>query len=107
AAATGRGTGGSCGIAQGDRAELRVRVRSLIPASSQLRVEAIAKFFQLLGEAPVEESQLADRFAQIAEEHRRLVEDVKSLRVNDPEVQALRQQAAAALGVADVATASA
>jgi tetratricopeptide (TPR) repeat protein len=89
----------------GDRAELMVRVRALIPASSQLRVEAIAKFFQLLGEAPVEESQLADRFAQIAEEHRRLVEDVKSLRVNDPEVQALRQQAAAALEIADHTTA--
>jgi hypothetical protein len=89
----------------GDRAELMVRVRALIPASSQLRVEAIAKFFQLLGETPVEESQLADRFAQIAEEHRRLVEDVKSLRVNDPEVQALRQQAAAALEIADHATA--
>src|SRR5262245_11018451 len=89
----------------GDRAELMVRVRALIPASSQLRVEAIAKFFQLLGEVPVEESQLADRFAQIAAEHRRLVEDVKSLRVNDPEVQALRQQAAAALEIADHATA--
>src|SRR5215831_406762 len=83
----------------GDRAELMVRVRALIPASSQLRVEAIAKFFQLLGEVPVEESQLADRFAQIAEQHRRLLEDVKSLRVNDPEVQALRQQAAAALEI--------
>jgi hypothetical protein len=89
----------------GDRAELMVRVRALIPASSQLRVEAIAKFFQLLGETPVEESQLADRFAQIAVEHRRLVEDVKSLRVNDPEVQALRQQAAAALEIADHTTA--
>src|SRR5262245_9806964 len=89
----------------GDRAELMVRVRALIPASSQLRVEAIAKFFQLLGEVPVEESQLADRFAQIAAEHRRLVEDVKSLRVNDPEVQALRQQAAAALEIADHTTA--
>src|SRR5262245_30954650 len=89
----------------GDRAELMVRVRALIPASSQLRVEAIAKFFQLLGEAPVEESQLADRFAQIAEEHRRLLEDVKSLRVNDPEVQALRQQAAAALEIAEHTTA--
>jgi tetratricopeptide (TPR) repeat protein len=91
----------------GDRAELMVRVRALIPASSQLRVEAISKFFQLLGEAPVEESRLADRFAQIAEEHRRLVEDVKSLRVNDPEVQALRQQAVAALEIGDHATASA
>src|SRR5262249_54277480 len=89
----------------GDRAELMVRVRAIIPASSQLRVEAIAKFFQLLGEVPVEESQLADRFAQIAEQHRRLQEDVKSLRVNDPEVQALRQQAAAALEIADHATA--
>src|SRR5262245_31562013 len=89
----------------GDRAELMVRVRALIPASSQLRVEAIAKFFQLLGETPVEESQLADRFAQIAAEHRRLVEDVKSRRVNHPEVQAVRQQAAAALEIADHAAA--
>src|SRR5262249_32041646 len=39
------------------------------------------------------------------EEHRRLLEDVKSLRVNDPEVQALRQQAAAALEIADHTTA--
>jgi len=61
----------------GDRAELMARLSALVPASSQLRVEAIAKFFQLLGEAPVEENQLADRFAQIASEHRRLVEDVK------------------------------
>jgi hypothetical protein len=89
----------------GDRAELMARLSALVPGSSQLRVEAIAKFFQLLGEAPVEESQLADRFAQIAEEHRRLVQDVKSLRVNDPEVQALRQQAAAALEIADHTTA--
>ena len=91
----------------GDRAELMVRLRALIPASSQLRVEAIIKFFQLLGEVPVEEDRLADRFAQIAAEHRRLLEDVKSLRVNDPEVQVLRQQAAAALEIADHATASA
>jgi hypothetical protein len=61
----------------GDRAELMARLSALVPASSQLRVEAIAKFFQLLGEVPVEESQLADRFAQIASEHRRLLEDVK------------------------------
>jgi hypothetical protein len=91
----------------GDRAELLARLSALIPTSSQLRVEAIIKFFQLLGEVPVEESQLADRFAQIAVEHRRLTEDVKSLRVNDPEVQALRQQAAAALEIADHTTASA
>jgi tetratricopeptide (TPR) repeat protein len=91
----------------GDRAELMARLSALVPASSQLRVEAIAKFFQLLNAAPVEESQLADRFAQIAAEHRRLLEDVKSLRVSDPEVQALRQEAVAALEIGDHATASA
>src|SRR5712692_6130160 len=85
----------------GDRAELLVRISALVPASSELRVKAIVKFFRLLGEVPVEDNQLADRFAQIAEEHRRLAEDVKSLRVNDPEVQALRQQAAAAVEAAD------
>ena len=41
------------------------RLSLLVPASSQLRLEAIAKFFKLLGEAPVEESRLADRFSQI------------------------------------------
>src|SRR5712692_7429678 len=91
----------------GDRAELLVRISALVPASSELRVKAIVKFFRLLGEVPVEDNQLADRFAQIAEEHRRLAEDVKSLRVNDPEVQALRQQAAAAVEAADHAKARA
>jgi hypothetical protein len=84
----------------GDRAELMARLSALVLASSQLRVEAIAKFFLLLGEVPVEKSRLADRFAQIAEEHRQLVQNVKSLRVNDPEVQAL-QQAAADLEIGD------
>jgi hypothetical protein len=92
----------------GDRTVLFARLNALIPASSQLRVEAIIKFFQLVGgEVPVEESQLADRFARIAADHRQLTEDVKSLRVNDPEVQALRQQAAAALEIADHTTARA
>ena len=76
----------------GDRAELFARLSGLIPASSQLRIEAIVKFFQLLGEVPVEETRLADRFVQIAEEHRRLLEEVRSFRVNDPEVQALRRR---------------
>jgi tetratricopeptide (TPR) repeat protein len=91
----------------GDRAELFARLSGLIPASSQLRIEAIVKFFQLLGEAPVEESQLANRFAQIAAEHRRLIEDVKNLQVSNPEVPALREQASAALEIADHATARA
>jgi hypothetical protein len=91
----------------GDRAELFVRLSGLVPASSQLRVEAIVKFFQLLGEVPVEENRLADRFAQIAAEHRQLIEEVKALRVSDPAVGMLRQQAEAALTIADHATARA
>jgi tetratricopeptide (TPR) repeat protein len=91
----------------GDRAELLIRLSALIPKSSQIRVEAIAKFFQLLGEVPVDEDQLPNRFAQIAEEHRRLIEDVKNLHVDDPEVRALREQAAASLEIADHATARA
>src|SRR6266851_2244346 len=54
----------------GDRAELLVRISALVPASSELRVKAIVKFFRLLGEVPVEDNQLADRFAQIADQQR-------------------------------------
>jgi tetratricopeptide (TPR) repeat protein len=91
----------------GDRTELSVRLSGLVPASSQLRIEAIIKFFQLLGEVPVEENRLADRFAQIASEHRQLIEEVRTLRVSDPAVGMLRQQAEAALTIADHGTARA
>ena len=85
----------------GDRAALLTRLDALVPESSRLRTEAIARFFEILGEAPASETGLADRFAAIAEEHRRLLEDVRRLRVQDPEVQALREQAAAALELAE------
>lgn len=91
----------------GDREQLFSRLNALLPASSRLRVEAIARFFEILGEKPVEETQLADRFAQIAEDHVRLVEEVRRLRVDDPEVQALREEAAEALQAADHDTARA
>lgn len=85
----------------GDRAALMAGLDALVPASSRLRVEAIAKFFELLGEAPVEPAQLADRFADLAERHRRLLEEAGTLRVADPEVQAKRDAAYAALDVGD------
>jgi hypothetical protein len=83
--------------APGDRSALLARLDALIPPKSRFRVEAIARFFEILGEARVDPSRLPDRFAQIAEEHRRLVEEVRRLRVKDPEVQALREAAAEAL----------
>jgi tetratricopeptide (TPR) repeat protein len=83
----------------GDRAALMARLDALVPATSRLRVEAIAKFFELLGEAPVETTQLADRFADLAERHRNLLDEAGTLRVADPEVQAKREAAYAALNV--------
>ena len=58
-----------------DRAELMARLDELLPASSSLRVEAVARFFAILGEKEVPSERLADRFAEIAENHRRLLEE--------------------------------
>ena len=85
-----------------DRAQLLTTLRGIIPANSRFSVEAVAKFLAILHEQPVDDSQLADRFAQIAQEHVRLLEEIKQFRVSDPEVQGLRNAAAAALqGVPD------
>ena len=69
----------------GDRQTLIARLDALVPADSRFRVEAIARFFEILGEAPVESEKLADRFAQVAGEHVRLLEEIRRFRVRDPE----------------------
>src|SRR4051812_45366568 len=81
----------------GDRAALYVRLNAIIPANSRFPVEAVARFLEILREQPVEDGKLADRFAQIAQEHVRLLEEIRAFRVADPDVQALRDAAAAAL----------
>jgi tetratricopeptide (TPR) repeat protein len=85
----------------GDRQTLIARLDALVPADSRFRVEAIARFFEVLGEVPVENEKLADRFAEIATEHVRLLEEIHRFRVRDPEVQALKDDAASALEVPD------
>src|SRR3954454_8615530 len=75
---------------------LIARVRAIPPANSHFSAEAVARFLEILHEQPVEQAKLADRFAQIAEEHVRLLAEVRALRVNHPDVQALRDAAAAA-----------
>ncbi len=87
--------------AAGDRAALLARLDALLPATSQLRIEAVARFFAILGEQPVESTQLADRFAAIAENHRRPLDEVGTLRVAELDVQAKRNQAQAALDLGD------
>jgi tetratricopeptide (TPR) repeat protein len=80
-----------------DHDMLIARLNAVLPANSRFPAEAVARFLQILHEQPVEETKLADRFAQIAEEHVRLLAEVRAFRVNDPEVQALRDAAVAAL----------
>ncbi|MGF1476774.1 MAG: hypothetical protein ACFB6S_14545 [Geminicoccaceae bacterium] len=80
-----------------DKQELFRRLDDLLPDSARLRVEAIRGFFQTLGEAGVPPESLADRFAQIATRHFELLEEIRRFRVQDPEVQALKDQATIAL----------
>ena len=80
-----------------DHDRLIAQLHAILPANSRFPAEAVARFLAILHEQPVEDTKLADRFAQIAEEHVRLLEEVRAFRVNDTEVQALRDAAAAAL----------
>src|ERR1700730_737006 len=81
----------------GDRAILFVRLHEIVPRDSRFPVEAVARFLEILHEQPIDDAKLADRFARIAREHVRLVPEIRVLPAADPEVQALRDAAAAAL----------
>lgn len=84
-----------------DKQELFRRLDALMPQGTALRVEAVAAFFGILREAEVPADRLRDRFAQIATEHLQLKEEIRRFRVADPEVQALRDDASAALDRGD------
>ena len=92
AAGAGRGVGETA-----IGAALLAELRAIVPANSRFSVEAVARFLEILREQPVEDAKLADRFAQIAQEHVRLLQEIRAFRVKDPEVQALREAAATAL----------
>src|SRR4029077_12603223 len=64
---------------------------------SRFPVEVVARFLEILHEQPIDEAKLADRFARIAREHGRLVQEIRAYPLADPEVQAWRDAAAAAL----------
>src|SRR4029077_17531925 len=81
----------------GDRAVLFVRLHEIVPRNSRFPVEAVARFLEILHEQPIEEAKLADRFARIAQEHGRLVQEIRAVPLTDPNVPALRDAAAAAL----------
>ena len=91
----------------GDQEKLLRKLDDLVPENSQFRIEAIARFFEILGEQPVANEDLAERFAQIADEHLKLLEETQRLKLDDPDVQALRDLAREALLIADHDTARA
>src|SRR4029077_8414012 len=64
---------------------------------SRFPVEVVARFLEILHEQPIDEAKLADRYTRIAREHGRLVQEIRAFLLADPEVQALRDAAAAAL----------
>jgi hypothetical protein len=72
-----------------------------------LRVEAIVKFFQLLGEAPVEENQLAAKLVEIAEQFKALQASALTQPGDDPKVVALKADAQKAIDAIDLAKADA
>src|SRR5882672_12132236 len=81
----------------GDRAVLFVRLHAIVRPDSRFPVAAVARFLEILHEQPIDDAKLADRFARITREHGRLVQEIRAFPLADPEVQALRDAAVAAL----------
>ena len=69
----------------------------LLPENTRLEAGAVAGFFGILGEHQVPPEQLQVRLAEIAGGYLRLQDEIAAFRVADPEVQALRDRAAAEL----------
>ena len=60
----------------GDRMVLLVRLHEIVPPDSRFPVETVARFLEILHEQPIDDANLADRFARIAREHARLVPEI-------------------------------
>ena len=89
----------------GDYAELLRRLDALIPASSQHRADALARFFTILGEADVAPERLTERLVQVAERLRGLETAALTKPGDDPNVSALKAEAQEAIRALDLARA--
>ncbi len=87
----------------GDYTELLQRLDALIPATSRLRAEALARFFAILGEADVSPERLTERLVAIAEHYQTLLAQLDAPGSSDPHVQRLNEQAREALQAGDFA----
>lgn len=81
----------------GDHSELMRRLDLLVPASSQLRAEALASFFMTLGEADVPPERLRDTLVEIAQRHQDLLAQLEAAPTGDPEIEPLKSEAEASL----------
>ncbi len=80
-----------------DQATLRRRLDDLLPATTQLSSTTVQSLFGSLAEAGVPPAQLRNRFAEIAQRHLDLLDELERTRGDDGPVQDLREAAAAAL----------
>jgi hypothetical protein len=88
------------GAARGTFPETDARVREL-GAELDLREEALARIFQMLGRQDVPPEQLADLLAEIVARHKTLLERVRLLEASEPRAARLRDAVAAAIETAD------
>lgn len=89
----------------GDNTELLRRLDAMVPADSRLRVEALARFFAILGEAEVPPEQLTDRLVEIAGRYQELLAWFENTSSADPEVRRIKVEAREALDAGDFARA--
>jgi tetratricopeptide (TPR) repeat protein len=83
------------------KAEVLGILRARLPEDTRFRVEAVASFFETLGQEQVPPERLADTFADIANENLALRDRLRSFEGDDPAMQTLREAAAEALEIGD------
>ena len=80
------------------RADAMRRIEAMLPQKARLQAGAVAVLLDALGEQDLPAERLPDYFAEVAESFLKAQEEIAAFRVDDPEVAALRDSAATALG---------
>jgi hypothetical protein len=78
-----------------------------LPEGSRVTVQALTRFFEILGEANVPPLQLGAQLARIAGDYVELKTRLRSVRADDPTVAALREEAASLIEAGEFETARA
>jgi len=84
-----------------DHAELAQRLDALLPETSRVTPQALAAFFRILGERNLPPEQLGARLETIAASYVEIQTRLRALSNDDPEVAALRREAAGLIEAGD------